>query len=117
MNKTIKLTKKQAEPILNATFPEYSGRKIRLEFTKTVSFYDTNWSGGTRNHYTAIHNNDEVKEIYAPAPWLNMIEGSKAELPENILVVMHSHFCGKDIGITIFANPRYAPKWLEVKNE
>ena len=108
----IKITRKQALPIIQSTFPDYTGRKIKIEFTDKVTFYDTNWSGGTRNYYVALRSDGSTRAPYIPAPWINTVEGSKVELPENVLIIMHSYFCGSDMGITIYANPCYAPKLL-----
>jgi len=109
------LTRKQAKPILDATFPAYRGRKIKVKFTETVNVNDTNWSGGTRNQYQAIGADGLVVDLTAnvPAPWVNPIEGTKIELTENFLIVEHSHFCGKDCGITIYSHPSNSPKILE----
>ena len=113
MNTRIKITRKQAEPILAHSFPNYQGRKITLEFTDKVSFYDTNWSGGTCNQYAAVRADGASRKIYAPAPWVNPIEGKTIPLPEDVIMVEHSHFCGVDSGIHIYANPIHAPRLLE----
>ena len=50
----MKLTHTQARPIVALAFPDYLGRKFKLEFQYTITFYDTNWSGGTRNQYVCV---------------------------------------------------------------
>lgn len=109
---TIKLTTKQARPIVKLTFPEYRGRKFKLEFTNRITFYDTNWSGGTRNQYKFVHVSGKVVALHAPAPWINPIEGKTVEIPADVLVVVHQYFCGMDVGISVYANPINSPKWL-----
>jgi len=113
MNTRLKVTRKQMQPVIDATFPEYQGRKIAVEFTARVLFCDTNWSGGTCNKYVAVKETGESHKFFAPAPWANPVEGRWFDLPEGILVVERSYFCGKDCGLTIYANPVYAPKLLE----
>ncbi len=108
----IKLTRKQAKLILDKTFPEYPGRKIKVEFTTRVTFYDTNWGGGTRNWYHALRADGNNTRLMASAPWINPVEGKTIELPVDVIVVEHSVFCGHDTGITIYAHPSNAPKWL-----
>lgn len=108
----IKLTKKQAAPIVNPLFPEYTGRKFKIVFTDSITFYDTNWDGGTKNDYKFIGNNGKTASLNIPAPWNNAIEGQKINIGENFMVVCHSFFCGVDSGITIYANPCHLPKWL-----
>lgn len=111
-NITLKLNKSQVRPILARSFPSYKGRKFAIEFTTRVTFYDTNWSGGTRNQYVAINANGKVAGFSAPAPWNNPIEGMTIDLPEDVLIVEHSDFCGHDMGIRIYANPCHLPKYL-----
>jgi hypothetical protein len=109
----ITLTTKQARPIVKLTFPNYHGRKFKLEFTDRITFYDTNWSGGTKNEYRFVHVTGKVVALHAPAPWTTPIEGKMVELPANVLVVVRQYFCGMEVGISIYANPSWSPKWLE----
>ena len=109
MNPSISVPRKQVEKIIDLTYPDYKGRKICIEFTDKVDFYDTNWSGGTRNYYTALgldENMELLARQFTPrAPWNNVVEGKTVSLPINALIVMRTFFCGKDIGITIYVNP------------
>lgn len=108
----MKLTTKQAKPITKLVFPDYRGRTYRLEFAETVTFWDTNWGGGTRNSYAAVRADGQSACLSVPAPWVNPVEGQTIKLPPHVLMVKHTIFCGKDMGITISAHPSYAPKWL-----
>lgn len=108
-----KITRKQASPILARTFPEYKGHKVKVVFTDKVTFDDLNWSGGTCCKFKAIQVDGSVTSLVAPAPWNNPYEGLTVDLPENVLIVEHSYFCGTDCGITIHAHPSYGPKLLE----
>lgn len=112
MNHRMKVKKAQVKDILAATFPEYRGRKFKVEFASTVTFHDTNWGGGTKNTYIAIGSNGRTARLSVPAPWANPVEGKTVEMPANALVVKHTIFCGKDLGITIYASPIHLPKWL-----
>ena len=112
MTVTIKVKKSQVKPILAATFPGYKGRTITVEFKPTVTFWNTNWSGGSKNSYVAVSSDGRSAKLNVPAPWVNIAEGQTVELPQYALIVEHSHFCGKDVGITIYAHPAHLPKWL-----
>jgi hypothetical protein len=112
MSATLKATRKQAASVIAATFPEYTGRKIAVVFTERVMFYDTNWSGGTHNGYAAVKADGRTAKLNVPAPWCNPVEGATFELPADTLLVCHSHFCGHDLGLTIYAHPTHLPKWL-----
>jgi len=109
---TIKLKKSQVRQILQMTFPEYRGRKYKIEFRDTVTFYDTNWSGGTRNTYRFVRADGKVADLPVAAPWANPAERLTVEVPPDVLVVRHSFFCGQDMGITITAHPCHLPRWL-----
>lgn len=112
MEKRIKLTKQDAAPILGMTFPDYNGRKFFVVLTYTVTFCDTNWSGGTCNKYAAVNRQGQSAHLYVPAPWVNPVEGKIVELTPDVIVAEHSYFCGKDCGITFYMHPSNAPKWL-----
>lgn|SRR3990167_4216189 len=109
---TVKVSKSQVAGILAATFPKYRGRKFKVAFQECLTFWDTNWSGGTRNSYAAVRADGEISHLAVPAPWVNPVEGMTVEIPVDVLVVKHSIFCGKDCGITIYAHPTHLPKWL-----
>lgn len=107
---TRSLTRKQAEKIIKASFPEYKGRKIQLELTDKVTFSDTNWGGGSRNRYAAIAHDGRTDRLdfSGIAPWRNPIEGRTIDLPPGVLIVEHTIFCGKDCGLRLYLNPASA---------
>ena len=104
------LTRKQAEIIIKGTFPNYRGRKIRLQLTNQVTFSDLHWDGGSRNTYAAMSNDGRTDRLDCShiAPWNNPVNGRTFDLMPGILIVEHSIFCGKDGGLTIFMNPASA---------
>lgn len=122
MNLSVKVPPKaikNVKPLIQATFPEYSGRKVNVVFTTKVQFYDLNWDGGTHNAYAAIKadgTRPNLRGMNARAPWDNPFEGLTVDLPADLVIVCRSYFCGHDTGITIYANPVYAPKWLPEGN-
>jgi len=91
--------------ILAMTYPTYRGRKIGVVVCDSVTFHDTNWCEGSRTQYKAIKytaGGFSVSTFVAPAPWVNVVEGSTVMLPADCLIVAHSIFCGRDCGITIY---------------
>jgi len=108
----MKLTKKEAWPVVSQVFPEYRGRKFSLRFTTRVTFSDTNWGGGTRNEYRTVRADGTHGYLSVPAPWANMVEGQTVDLPMTALLIEHAIFCGRDLGIRIYAHPAHMPKWL-----
>ena len=108
----IKVRRSEVKDIVDASFPDYRGRKISVVFADTITFWDTNWHGGTRNVYKAVASDGRVAKLDVPAPWVNVIEGQSSWVPRDAVVVEHSIFCGKDLGLTIHAHTSHAPAWL-----
>ena len=113
---SIKVSRKEVFAVVNATFPNYKGRKFRIQPAEAVGFYDLNWSGGTRNQYRACAIDgspiDSKYNLNSPAPWNNPFEGKRIELPMDVVIVEHSMFCGKDVGLRIYVNPANMPRLL-----
>lgn len=103
----MKLTKKQAWPIVRHAFPDYTGRKFNLEFAEQPYIGDTNWGGGTRNKYVLVKLGSDFERQAFPAfsPWANPIEGERFPMRQGFALIEHSIFCGKDCGVTIYAHP------------
>jgi len=103
--------------IIRRTFPEYKGRKIRIS-TDIPSRLDSYWDGGSRDYY-AFCSLDEKKAFSVPSNH-PLYEGKNPRtlkrLPERILLVRQSIFCGKDLGITIFVNESDMTKFLPENN-
>ncbi len=109
----VKLSRRQAAPILARTFPNYNGRKIRVRFSPRVTFYNTNWDGGSRSRYAALNSAGTVAGLNTNMmpPWDNPVEGKALDITPNVMIIEHCIFCGKDAGITIHAHPDLAPKF------
>jgi hypothetical protein len=88
-------------------FPSYVVR-----FQDTITFSDTNWGGGTRNYYKFLRTDGKAVSLTVPAPWKNDIEGQTVEIPDNVMVVEHTIFCGHDLGIRIYLNTNHIPRWI-----
>lgn len=109
---SIKLSRKEARPILDKTFPLYRGRKISLRFSETITFTDLNWSGGTKNTYAAVGVGGSSK-LSPAAPWDNPLEGMTLKMRPDVAIVVNAFFCGKDMGIEIVMHPSQAPKLVK----
>jgi len=106
------------QKIVKATYPDYRGRKFRLS-TSIPSRLDSYWSGGSRSYYAfyelatgktfSVSSNHPLFEKHNPRD----LDG----LPDGIVLVKHSIFCGKDMGITIYANPAQLTPLLPPKQE
>jgi len=102
----IRLKKSDVKPLVELSFPDYRGRTFRAVPTREVTFYNTNWDGGSRSQYAAVRMNDGKAAVYdAPAPWNNPVEGTTFALPPDVVIVEHIIFCGKDLGLRFYVHP------------
>jgi len=113
----IRVKRSEVEQIVNATFPEYRGRKIKIDASGSVTFTDLNWSGGTRSQYRACSLAGDKSGNMDPynnaAPWANPAEGGIVSIPVGHCVVEHSICCGRDIGLIVHVHPQDMPKHLQ----
>ncbi len=113
-----KLKKADVKPILAATFPSYRGRTFRLKLA-TSYHLENYWSGGTK-HYVRAVKFDEAGEILVSDPHhattnpFNIAAHKDIDIPEDVVLVEHCIFCGKDLGIRFIVNPNsnLIPKML-----
>ncbi len=91
-----------------AAFPDYRGRKFRLVtdyFPKEINSY---WDGGSRDYYCFLNlQNGKIVGVHSNHPAFEAKFPNKVpvELPPEIVLVEHSIFCGKDVGISVYAKP------------
>ena len=106
--------------IVSATFPEYHGMKVKIQAAERVTLSDLNWSGGTRSQYRGCtldgRKTGGADTGNMQPPWANQYEGAVVPIPPGMCLVMHSHFCGKDSGLTIYVHPSDMPKYLPSGN-
>lgn len=114
MTTSPKLRKSDIPAQLLSAFPNYHGRTFRLQPTTRVSFYDLNASGGTWNRYVLVSLLAPENRAALPkeSPWTPRVEGSTFDLPPGFVVVEHSHFCGKDMGLRFYVHPDNVAKLL-----
>lgn len=102
----VRMKKRDCAPIVRAAFPEYKGRTFRLSVSETLMLHNVHWDGGSRNEYVAVElGTGRAAPARLPAPWFVPGEGLRVDLPVGSVVVEHSVWCGKDVGITIHSNP------------
>lgn len=110
----MKIKKAQIAPLLQASFPEYSGRKFSVEFAEEVTLYNLNWDGGSRNEYAAISMEDgKIGALPQRAPWDNQYEGQTITMNPNVVIACHTFYCGQDMGVKFYAHPSRQQQMLE----
>lgn len=93
----------ELKKIAKQAFPDYKGRKYAINQKGSLTLYNTNWGGGSRNYYTAYnYENGKFAPLANYSPWFNPAEGSTVVIPPFCCVIEHSIFCGHDCGITIY---------------
>lgn len=97
----------KVQALRQIAFPGYTGRQFELHLTPTISFSETQWSGGTKSSYHII---DLASRRIVPVPEAPFLQRSALHeknhpLPVGYVVVEHKIFCGKDLGLTFHVNP------------
>jgi hypothetical protein len=88
--------------LLAATFPEYKGRKIKARLWTAPKRLENYWDGGSRSSYVAVRMNDgAISDFGTDNPSLRSAH-DEVDLPEGVILVEHSFFCGTDMGITVW---------------
>ena len=104
--------------IVKATFPNYKGRTFKLS-TSIPSRLTSYWSGGSKDYYCFYElATGKTMSVETNHPFFNKNAPRELEnLPKGIVIVNHTKSCGKDIGITIFANKEDLTPMLPPKQE
>lgn len=114
----VKVRRKDVEALIQATFPEYTGRKFKVVVRRAVVICGLNWGGGSRTVYRACTLEGESlggsDKYNAQAPWANQGEGKMLELVVGNCVVAHEVYAGKDMGLTFYVAAENMGKFLEV---
>ena len=91
--------------IIAASFPSYNGKKISLS-TEVPTCLNSYWQGGSKNSYAFVQLSTMKQfNVHTNHPFFEPNQPRDLEaLPLGVVLVEHSIFCGKDMGITIYAN-------------
>ena len=114
MNTTIHLDPALVPAALRGS---YSGRKFKAVVCETLSIpgHAGLWEGGSRTVYSAIEpaTGREIRVSSNAAPWDPERRNEQTvTLSPSFVVVSHSIFQGKDMGLTFYVHPDVAAKML-----
>ena len=111
------INNEKVKEIAKRAFPGYSGRKFKIEPLNFPIEFSSYWDGGSRNYYVLLRlDNYEILPI--ENTWSNPFgRVNIPELPYGIILVEHTIFCGKDLGITIFLPKEAFQNFLPVNND
>lgn len=97
----------QVRQILTDCFPDYRGRKVSIHAQSAPLNLASYWDGGSRDFFVLYSLTERCTLKVPPQSMFDRkVPGvERVTLPDGIVCVEHSIFCGKDIGITIHVNP------------
>lgn len=103
-----------AKKLAHASFPDYTGRKFKVTVVPEGSAIDVTsyWDGGTREYFVVM-NLITLKTVPVPQngdPYTKRI--APVKIHENMCVVSHSIFMGKDMGLTFTISEKNAAQLL-----
>lgn len=97
------------DAICRAAFPNYRGRTVQLRQAESFTLSGTYWDGGTRSSYAAVTLSDvpRAKSLphFNPPQFGGPRTDPVVELDPRSAIVEHVIFCGKDLGLRIYARP------------
>jgi len=85
----------------------YNGKKIRYIPNRIPTELNSYWDGGSRDYYYFVNlSENKIVEVSQNHPVYNPQNPSRLEsLPNGVILVQRIYFCGKDLGLKIYANP------------
>ena len=100
--------------VANVAFPDYNGRKFKVEIANTPLNMASYWSGGSRDYWSVVKL-DEMKVVEVPqqSAFDRPIDGiERVKLPAGFVAVKHTIFCGKDLGLTFYVPAESSPMFI-----
>ena len=112
----MKITKSEFPCLVNLmrdAFPEYKGRKYRVEVCDNDFETHSYWSGGSKDSYVFVRADGKKMSVDSmSAPWTQHSENRKARLVPGLACVRHTYFCGHNCGLTLMLCSADMPKSL-----
>jgi len=100
----------------------YTGKQFKAVVTDSISVpQDAGlWEGGSRETYRFVElatGRSVASPAQQTAPWSKERQEFNSPLPAGITMVVHTIFCGKDLGLTFHVHPDSAAKLLPVASQ
>lgn len=92
------------ERICRAAFPSYGGRKWKLESRERLST-NSYWDGGSKDTFCIVEIATFLTKSIPSMNPLTVKAREPTDIPAGAVIVEHSIFCGKQIGLTVHCRP------------
>lgn len=104
--KTIHLDPKtmpeEARRLFRLGFPSYAGRTFKIRGVSGPVDLRSYWDGGSRDYYAVVRADGAALSVPTQSAYDRALAGAEAfTIPNGVVVVEHSIFCGKDAGLTL----------------
>lgn len=109
MSNSIVVEMRDVKPIANIAFPDYSGRKARIDIRESYSYNtsDLNWSGGSKTSVVALKwNGTSFNKVELPPIFFLSKDSYSGDIPLDGMLVEHVQFCGTDLGLRFVVHPQ-----------
>ncbi len=94
-------------------FPEYNGRKFKLDNSGRPVNMTSHWDGGSRDTFVVMElSTGKLKPIPQNGTMFDRVSVGDTVVPPGFMIVEHTIFCGKDLGITFHVDPDTAMAML-----
>lgn len=105
----------EVKAMVAKVFPEYTGRKFKLDNSGHPVDVRSYWDGGSRDNFAAL--NLETNKVLAVPQNGTPFDGGPIApngviVPPGFMIAEHTIFCGKDLGITFHVNAETSLKFL-----
>lgn len=106
-----------AKILANAGFPNYKGRKFQVivvEDNRTFNL-TSGWDGGSREYYAIVRLSDMKAVNISDLGFMGnqfSRHGQDFQIPEGFVLIEHSIFCGKDMGLRFYVQKANSAKLI-----
>jgi len=107
-DKKISYADPKVKRIIQDCFPDYRGHKVRVTNYIPLNL-NSWWDGGSRTYYTFYQpSTHKTFQVHSNHPFFEANQPrvlNQESIPEDVLLISHHIFCGKDCGIEIHIKP------------
>ena len=104
--------------MIKTCYPSYNGRKFKID-TDTPSQLRSYWAAGSKDNFIFYElATGKIAPVHSNHPFFEADQPTRLKkLPVGFVIVKHSIFCGKDMGITVYGNIENINPLLPAKEE